>query len=259
MDLPNLPDDLLIDQFLSVLPLDQVASLCLTHSHIAAICAGERLWTARSFREFPGEARLKPVQMKWRDYYRLLSGKRIPLYYQGDVLMSVPFDPQLFDATLALIKSQINLTGPLNLVFIDSERNPVVVVAYPRMLLSVRHQNYELIEKVVLMPEPDRSQWPLWKSRLDEHDIYAALTSPLGNPPFYGHVSERGFIFIDNSVYRVHQNIRMLSRGKVCHTYTRNDLLRIAQILGLAPLPQDSRDNICTMILTRLQQIGHMI
>ncbi len=178
----------------------------------------------------------------------------------------IPFDADLFGVTVALTLPYINLPGPMNLVFIDSKRAPIVIVNYPLMSLTVHSQDYNSIKKIVLIPGQGQV--------LGTEDVYLALTSPLGNPPLYGEiehvnmiipglhpyaVKKERFRLIDSSRRPALKDIRTLKEGRECFTYPINDLLLFCQLLGLTPPPGSIRDEICTMILPRLQEIGHII
>lgn len=220
----SLPDDVLVNQIFPSLPLTEVARLCSTHTRFARLCAGEELWRIRAFYEFPSEARLKPVDLSWRNYYRFLRERRIPLYYQGDRIAWIPFSSERLDLTLTWIALAIDLgslrqdPGPVNIVFINKRRMPVVIVKWPEMKIIVKSQNYDSIEKVLVFandmferekqPEPpsvSRGRKPQVEGgrvsltfrhllqgkegmRRDPNIgiIYNQLASSQGTPPIYG-------------------------------------------------------------------------
>ena len=256
MDLLSLPDDIVVNEVLATLPLSEVYRLCQVHPRFANLCAGERLWNVRTFREYPSMVRLKPTYISWRDYYIfLLRARRIPLYQNGDIVTLIPFDPNHLNLVVNMVIPHINVPAPLYIVFINAQREPVFVVHYPSMG-SLRSENYRDAEKILLTAHPQFLRSPY-------HDldiIYGELTSPLGNPPIYGAEDEQeGFRIIDSTNPPFSLPLTRMSRGLNCLTVRIRDLLQIAQALGMPRFPLLTKVELCNAIWNRLREIGHII
>ena len=245
MDLLSLLDDIVINEILAKLPLSGMASLCQSHSRFAAICAGERLWSVKTSREFAPMARFKPVYISWRNYYIfLLRSRRVPLYQNGDIVTLIPFDLKYFNLIVDMIVPHIDVLDSLHIVFINAQREPVFVVHYPSGTFII--ENFGRVEKILLITHPEFGQ------ANDNRIIYEELTSPLGSPPIYGTVQKGRFKLIDGT------NSSFRSVGLDCETMSRGDLSQIAQAL-MIPHYMLMEADLRNAIRERLQEIGHII
>jgi hypothetical protein len=263
----SLPDEVLITEIFPRFGIDVLNRLCQVNVRFNLICQDETLWQIKTINEFPSLS--KPSNISWKDYYRLLVGKRIPLYYQGDRISYIPFDLSLLNGVISLIVPYINqnqLTGIVNIVFIDDQRNLIIVVKYPEMLIKI---NPGIVQKVLIFVNDDfskemgrltrgRGRKPAPKEPKPERDkaiIYYELTSSLGHPPIYGYsyspennieslrpygkeyniiTSPNGEMFriIDNQSL---EDIRIRRRGYDCLNYNISHLIDFLWDLNVNP------------------------
>lgn len=92
--------------------------------------------------------------------------------------------------------------------------------------------------------------------------IFQELTSPLGNPPIYGYYRVAGAILGDLSIIdKTKSDDRMVSRGRLCGTFTRDDLINL--LLQLKVNIDNSlnyrRETLCDVLTQALIDIGHII
>ena len=215
----NFSDEVLISEVLPRLPLETLGRLCSSDARISTLCQDESLWQVKTQQEFSQESRMKPDLIHWRDYYQVLKiGKKIPVYFNGDVVGIVPFHPNLYHVTVALIipyidqseqDGHIELYVETNIVFINNRREPIVIIKYDGISkipnVVVKSTDYDSIEKVLFFAgltfdfeapvKQTRGRKPRVKdqSEIDEdrrkdnlETIYNELTSPFGHPPIYG-------------------------------------------------------------------------
>lgn len=288
----SLPNDVLLEKIFSLLSLTEITRLCSVHPRLATVCAGDDFWRNRALDEFPSEVHVNPEQLSWRNYYRFLAEKRIPLYYHGDRISRIPFNFQLLDLTLSMITPYIKLEGTVNIVFIGSRRIPILIVKYPEMKIIAKSGNYDNITKVLFfvndefekeVPQKEtRGRRPIKGKEGTKHDpnisiIYNELTSNLGHPPLYGlsyQLSDRGYGFnltIPNDklgefhIIMPSRDRRMSSNPRRCKTFTPPQLIQMA--LNLDFLPEQLRQTfehtgttgICLLIKKRLEEIGHIL
>lgn len=216
--------------------------------------------------EYPDETNFKPEDISWNDYYRFLVEKRIPLYYNGDRIVYIPFSPELINTSLQMILPYINLKGIVNIAFINKEMNPVVIVKYPEMRSIVKSDDYDSIEKVLFFidrefephPTVNRGRKSITaireerQNKVNRNIIYRELTSREGTPPIYGIIEEEKFRII---TFPPDQRV---VNNQQCEYMTIQKLAQISSILGIKwdiGLPL----NICSLIQEHLEEIGHML
>ncbi len=282
----TLPDQVLINVVLPKFSANVLENLCYSNVKFNTICHNDQLWQIKSMNELPSFVNLKPIDMTWKDYY--LSFLR-PVYYHGDVISYVLYTPDNISQTIESIVpyiEQYGLIGNVNIVFIDANHNPYIVVKYPSYTLDVRNTNYINVNRIVLIvddrfaqeiavdqtPRRERirlgprltniNEQPVSKEGVDYIDqqiIYDELISNLGTPPIYGTI-------LENSKFRIIDNtpgyaIRMVRKGRLCDFFETNDLRDFLIALGFdqEQLNNYSRSDLCNLIYQRLLEIGHII
>lgn len=293
-DLLNLSEDALI-KVLTYLPLSEIAKLASINPEILKFMETENFWQARSFRDFPEEARNKPREVSWRDFYDN-SIPKIPFYYHGDRFPRLDFLKDDIDLALGQIKPYIENIGldKVNIVFINKVKKPLLIVKYPGMKKIVKSENLSDVDRIVLIQnddfEPENVQIVEARptrgrrqnlergtytreeiDRINNHIIINELTSQYGHPPIYG--LERPPIGNMQGPLRFniflpvfgHADIRSnMPRGRECNHYDKNELTQIALDLGYT---QDrinearvrGRIGLCNLIKGKLIEIGHML
>lgn len=204
----SLPENVLATVVFPRLSLDEIDSLCNLSPKFENICTNEELWKIKMTNEYPEFIRSKFPDTTWRYYYYLLEKGKVPLYYHGDRIDYVPFVPYLFDDIINMILSYINDNDLTHIAFIDKHLDPVIVVAYPSLVVDVKTDDYDAIQKIVIIfddtfnnqvlpikqirgrrpipPRQPRPDFKLRNRRTDKELIFDTLTSNLGHPPIYG-------------------------------------------------------------------------
>ncbi len=93
-----------------------------------------------------------------------------------------------------------------------------------------------------------------------EGQIWNKLFSPLASVPIYGYSNCEGDIYcswrlIDYTKSR--HDLRFTSKGKVCETFQKDELLRILSMFGIKADPKLSKGILCEQIRLSLVKIGH--
>ena len=83
MDLTQIPFDVLLTS-LEQMPLPNLLKLCSSDKYFRTLCQDERLWKRRTELEFGNKT--KPVNSTWKEYYLSFINRKVPIYYQGDVV-----------------------------------------------------------------------------------------------------------------------------------------------------------------------------
>jgi len=262
--LSNFSDETLLSEILPRFPYETLRTICLTDTRLDALCQDESLWSLKVQLDFPGHVQLKPQGVSWRDWYKLLAGRWLPLYYHGDIIGVIPFHPGLFNVTISLIVPyliQLGIINDAHIVFINDQRLPVVIVKSPEMATETINIDYDSIRKILLLVDPqfnrkldkaEKIRDPIrTKSVKNKLIILAEMTSRLGNPPIYGWLpigqgNVANFYIVDP----------ILDERMACNRIPKAELVQIAQRLGV---PTDNPDQLCTLIQERLKEIGHII
>jgi hypothetical protein len=243
------------------------------------------MWQIKTINESPNPA--KPLNVSWKEFY--LSFVK-PIYYYGERVGYIYFDANLFNKVIQEIIPYIIQSNPQPrfIVFIDKQRNPMVIVKYPSLEIIVKDYNYDNIDKIVLIvnnefikePKISRGRKPNPKVILKEEKtyqkliIYEELTS--GNPPIYGYFldpenvrsygdfiniitteDESNFYIIDKTPYP--GDARLARMPLSCRMMKMEQLYEILTVLGIQLPSNISREEICEIIKQRLKEIRHII
>lgn len=207
----------------------------------------------------------------------MLTGRRLPIYYHGDRIGYIPFDPSLINVVINLIAPYIlqnqltGLTTPetaVNIVFIDQQRNPIIIVKYPSLSTNI---NYDIEQIVLIVNDQFAKESTIPKGRgrkpdtrtkekeenLNKEIIYQELTSSFGHPPIYGlsynpmdystsysmttrfikssgmtTTQDGNFAIVDN---RNFTDLRTIRSWRDCTDFTLLDLYSILRDLNVRP------------------------
>lgn len=238
----TLPDQVLINVVLPRFSYNVLEGLCSSNVRFNDVCQNDQLWNIKVTNELTSFISRKSIDVKWRDYY--FSFLR-PVYYHGDIIGSVIYSPDVIGQTIDAIISYIDLGRSMNIVFIDGNRDPYIIVNYPSYSLDVRNTNYLEVDRILLTKCNEFSKIALfWE-----------LASPFGMPAVYGVQSHDRFYILVND----HNNLGAKCRS--CDTYSINDLHNI--LISLKVDPDIFRlyrpNNLCVLIQKKLREIGHII
>lgn len=153
----NLPIDILWNVVFRFLSWEEIMNICQTDARLAAMCQDESLWQFKLALDFPEFVSNKSAEISWKQYYRLLiTGKMLPLYYQGDPIANIPFEPRMLEKIISLVEVNIEeLTPDVNIVFIDRQLNPNIIVKYPERRIIIQDKNYDQITKIIIIVYPE--------------------------------------------------------------------------------------------------------
>jgi len=212
----TLPDEVLLTEIFPRFPIVVISRLCLVNYRFNQICNNDILWQIKTLNKYYMYKSLKPLTVSWKNYYLFLSvGEKIPVYYHGDRIDYVNFGSKYLNMTIALLVPLINqITDKnINIVFIDQQINPIIIVKYPDMIIDIKSTNYETIQKVIIFVD-EEFNIPIIKNEdinnrskyrgrregvrqnrleiknevdinvLNKRAIISELTSPFGNPQY---------------------------------------------------------------------------
>lgn len=175
-DLINLPTDILMEIIIK-LTFYQMIQMCYQHPIFVKICDTDILWKLMITEKFPSYVSDKPVNVSWKEYGKnLYKTKVIPIYYQGNRLGYISFDPlricqAIHDASKYFCKPN------LDLVFVNHHFYPVAVNYYPDS--KIIHNDKTDVSILVIMDKYIKNNMYPYKQIITE------LTSHLGTPPIY--------------------------------------------------------------------------
>lgn len=87
----ELPKEILIHGLIPKLSDKELQNLCSSNLQFSRICSLDSIWKMRTLQKFPQKG-MKPSKISWREWYSKIS--RIPVYYHGDRIKYVHYDPQ---------------------------------------------------------------------------------------------------------------------------------------------------------------------
>jgi hypothetical protein len=274
----NTPDEVLITEIFPRFPLNILNKLCSLNIRFSNICSDDTLWQLKTSNEFPELMTQKPTDSSWNDYYRFIVNSRlIPIIYDGDRINYAQFNSDYLNITISLLLPYIILLkGTINIVFINKQSVPIIVVQYPAASIDIKSQDFNSIEKVVIfidenynkstiitpilpsLPSRGRKSVSIKSTKLintkeenvDADILYKNLTSINGHPPIYGTVDNYGHsrIIDKTNIDTTIGDQRKVVRGKVCDTYRKQDLIDILwnivinKIPGELPIKQEFYD-----------------
>lgn len=171
----TLPIDILWNVIFNFLSWEEIMNVCQTNSRFTTLWQNESLWQFKFAVNFPQFLSKKSPEISWKQYYRLIIiPKKLPLYYQGDPIANVPFEPHMLEKIISLIEVNIEaLTSEVNIVFIN-HLNANIIVKYPGRKIIIQDTNYDQITKILIITDPEFNKWG---SSEDEYIIFQELTS----------------------------------------------------------------------------------
>lgn len=276
MDTNNLlflSDQILINIILPRFPYNTLQNLFFINIRFKNICRDEDLWRIKISNEFPTYCLNKPNIINWRNFYRFMLGRVIPVYYNGDRLGYIPFNQNQINIVMHLLINVyiccIQNTNDINIIFIDRDRNLVINVEYPSQLICFGNitNNYETINKVLIIsnkllspPQPTIHEYRKTKinKQVDNKLILNELTSQHGNPPIYGKMQIIPYIRSTDEIFVIidKRNSQSCSDEKICNTFNEEEIHSILRTLGVN---YQNGENLYNIIRNKLEDIGHMI
>lgn len=196
-----IPYEVLLGSIFPYLSLKTINRLCTVNSLFNDLCNDETLWKIKITNEYSTLVNNKPLELSWRDYYRSMVSKIVPIYYHGDRIGTIMVMLGELKETAIILAQNYQKS----IAFINSHIKIIAAMQYPDMLfrdfsLLVPDNNPEKeIFKIVIMDDAPLNlsesirgvgRKPpvgiLISSPRNNRIIYSELTSPLGNPPIYG-------------------------------------------------------------------------
>lgn len=238
------------------LSLEELEHLCSINIKFNNVCKGYILWQIKVVNEYPNFINYRFPNTSWKTHYLLLRRMK-SIYYHGDRIGFIPFDPIFINQVINMIVPYIFQLGLdqqiVNITFIDRQRNPILIVNYPSMQTIVKSASYDDIEKIVLIVndrfaikvlrtfkgrgrkprEGDIIKDKEDKDREDKDIIYNELTSSLGHLPIYGFTIQNGKLaIVDNRNLR---DLRTIRKWKACSEFRKSELYGMLRDLNVRP------------------------
>jgi hypothetical protein len=149
----SLSEDVLLTRIFPELPLADLENLCSINIKFNNVCKNDYLWQSKVIINHPNLVKQKPINMswkvveqlsvvapqQWKNYYLILTIK--PLYSKGDRIGYISFEPTLINSSIDAVVNQVHMAFETNIVFIDEQRNPIIIIKYPSLTLDVRSIN----------------------------------------------------------------------------------------------------------------------
>ena len=147
----SLPDQVLLDEVFPRLSYREISRLCRVHSRFNAICEIDQLWRGKVQLDYPENYRYKPKRLTWREFYRLLVGSRLILFYLGGKVMDqVRYNPDDLSLTVTRLRRGFKQAGDGQVIFVDEGITPISSVRFPSEDVIVYNSDFS-VEKVVII------------------------------------------------------------------------------------------------------------
>lgn len=267
-----IPYEVLLGEIFPRLSIKTINKLCTVNTLFNDLCNDETLWKIKVTNEYSTLVNNKPFQLSWRDYYRSLISRTVPVYYHGDYITMANF---LVNDLMGIVPSiaQIYTGGAqtIQIAFINSVRQIVVGIQYPDMIMrNFTPDDREIVKIIIIddapldlseplialagqLPKRRRGRNPtnltrrISKIHIPTSEdaansiVYNELISLFGNPPIYGlyrdneysSTTMKSFSIIERHVQDLNHDARKIVRGKLCSTISRSDLINLLQRLNV--------------------------
>lgn len=223
-------------------------------------------WKSRVINEYPLWVQNKPQTLNWRDYYiflaiALLNSWKILVYLNGDVIgQTLVSSKDLNYAINDIVSKFIQEDERVRIIFVNEDIQPVLIVGYPDLNYEVRSEDFSEIRKVVITFDNIRY--------VDAEFIFEELTSRKSQRPVFEYLNDQ-FYIIDKLMKLFDYSISNIEDIPVqsCDQYDNEDLIHYLWLLDRTinkkylydTYGQYPKDQLCLMIRTKLEQIGHII
>ena len=145
--LTYIPKEVLVTEVLPHFSVIDIYNLCQVNTFFADICDSEDLWYNKFMIDFPDIER-NDFGGSWKEYYKAIYTQGYPVYFNGDIIGKIYINPIDGKRLIYKIKELADLQGNINIVFINRQFDPIMVIKYPSETLEVLSTDYNSIHKV---------------------------------------------------------------------------------------------------------------
>lgn len=274
----HIPYEILLYEIFPHLSIKTINALCPVNSLFNDLCNDEILWEIKINKEYPSLIYQKPSDFSWRDYYKSLITKTVPVYYHGDNIFMITFVTDDIQSVVDSVVKNINhdQNSTMQIAFINSDKKLVIGAQFPNMIIKHFYPENMEISKIILIDNSpldlsnterksrgrkrnNTSSAKIKKIFISNEDIISKeLTSFFGNPPIYGTYVNDVFYIIDRTNKT---DLRIVSRKRTCDMSTLSELQQL--LLKILPNIGDvsiySRNDLCKLLENAIIDIGHII
>lgn len=208
-DISVLPEDIFLGGILPQLELTDIDNLVQANTTFAKIGQTQTLWQTMMIDGFPQHVAVKPQDVSWRMYYRLVAtGQMIPLIYNGDRVGYIPYLTNSLSTSLSIITWYIKkyLSGMVEIAFLDRSLEPVIEAIWSDGRITIGRCRDLSINRILIY------------DFLVQTTIRQEILSSLGTPPIYGEDYYQSNAYSPSDFYIYDCKTGAINLGEYCPT-----------------------------------------